>query len=168
MTCWQLPGRIGVGDSSVGSGLPCDSLLVSLHEEQLGTCVCNTLGIEGSEKLHQSTNTTASPAPLLRPPSRQSSFFLGWICCWGLVIVWVYVYEKTLCWIIHIPYGGWHSRSSQNQSWCLDGIIERRENGKHCRGSMAWCSHKYIFMALCELGAQRRLVCTHKGVCVRP
>lgn len=95
MTGWQLPGRIGVGDCSAGSVLPCDSLLVSLHEEQHGTCVRSTLGIEGNKKLHQSTTTSNSPTtPTLCPPSRQSSFFLGWLRCWGLVIVWVYVYKK--------------------------------------------------------------------------
>lgn len=90
-------------------------------------------------------------------PSRQSAFFLGWLGRRSLVIIWVYVLkkekgEKTGCWIIHIPYGGRHSRSSQNQSWRLDGIIEHRENGKHFCGSIAWCSHKYVFMALNDLG----------------
>ena len=95
MTGWQLPGRIGVGDCSAGSALPCDSLLVSVREEQHGSCVRSTLGIEGNKKLRRSIVTSNSPTnPALCPRSRQSSFFLGWLRRWGLVIVWVYVYRK--------------------------------------------------------------------------
>ncbi|CAB1416804.1 unnamed protein product [Pleuronectes platessa] len=43
-------------------------------------CQVCTLGIEGNKKLHPSSNTSNSPTTtLLCPPSRQSSFFLGWL-----------------------------------------------------------------------------------------
>lgn len=106
MTGWQLAGRIGVGDCSVGSVLPCDSLLVSLHKEQHWTCIGSTLGTEEKKKISTNPLATPSPPPLPPPPphthtspslcspSRQSSFFLGWLRRWGLVTVWVYVCEQ--------------------------------------------------------------------------
>lgn len=75
MTSWQLPGRIGVGDCSVGTVLSCDSLLESLHEEQRGYCVRSTLAIEGNEKLHQSSNTGKPPPPASLSP-KQTILFL--------------------------------------------------------------------------------------------
>lgn len=164
MTGWQSPGRIGVGDCSAGSApTMSDSLLVSLHGEQHGSRVHSTLGMEGNKKLHQSTNTSNFPPHHHHPYAlspEQTILFFPWMA-WSLrpsnsMSVCLEKKKrkekKTGCWIIHIPYGGWHSRSSQNQSWRLDGIIERRENGKHCCGSIVWCSHKYVFMALNDLG----------------
>lgn len=174
MTGWQLADSIGVGDCSAGSVLPCDSLLVSLHGEQRGTCVSSTLGIEGNKK--KKKRAAATHQQLLCHPSslfpKQTILFFPWMAsslrAGNTMSVCLRkkreAEKKTGCWIIHIPYGGWHSRSSQNQSWRLDGIMERRENGKHCCGSMAWCSHKYVFMALNELG-HKYVWCSHRYVC---